>query len=65
MRRWKTILTGAAGLLGRYLEDILMVAGSACLIAAAGLRWGVPAGLAAAGAILIVLSILVARSGRR
>lgn len=65
MKRWKSILARTVRLLGLYLEDLLMAAGSACLVAAAGLRWGTAAGLAAAGVCLIVFSLLVARSGRR
>lgn len=65
MRQWKTLLARAVQLLGLYLEDLLLVAGGICLTAAAALRWGVSAGLAVAGVCLIVLSVLVARSGRR
>lgn len=65
MRRWKIILAQAVQLLGLYLEDLLMISGSACLTAAVALRWGEAAGLAAAGVFLIVCSVLVARSGRR
>lgn len=65
MRRWKIILARAVQLLGLYLEDLLMIAGGVCLIAAAAVRWGAAAGLAAAGVCLIVFSLLVARSGRR
>lgn len=55
----------ALALLGLYLDDLLMVSGCACLTAAAALRWGLAAGLAAGGACLVVLSVLVARTGRR
>ncbi len=55
----------ALKLLGLYLDDLLMVSGAVCLIAAAALRWGAAAGLAAAGGCLILLSVLVARAGRR
>lgn len=65
MRQWKIMLARAIQLLGLYLEDLLMIAGGGCLIAAAAVRWGTAAGLAAAGVCLIVFSILVARSGRR
>ncbi len=65
MRRWKTFLAQVVGLLGLYLEDLLLIAGGSCLTAAAALRWGEAAGLAAGGAFLLVLSFLAARSGRR
>ena len=55
----------AAELLGRHLDDLLMVSGGACLTAAAALRWGAAAGLAVGGAGLILCAMLVARSGRR
>lgn len=54
----------ALALLGLYLDDLLMVCGGVCFIAAA-LRWGAAAGLAMAGGCLILLSVLVARAGRR
>ena len=65
MKRWKTIRAKAVQLLGLYLDDLLMTAGGICLSSAAVLRWGIAAGLAAAGVCLIVFSILVARNGRR
>lgn len=65
MKRLKTIMVQAVWLLGLYLDDLLMTAGGICLVSAAALRWGIAAGLAAAGVCLIVFSILVARSGRR
>lgn len=55
----------ALALLGLYLDDLLMVCGGVCFIAAAALRWGAAAGLATAGGCLILLSVLVARAGRR
>lgn len=65
MKTWKIILTKAVRLLGLYLEDLLMAVGCICLVAAAALRWGEAAGLAAAGVCLIVFSLLVAKSGKR
>lgn len=65
MKRWKTFRSKAVRLLGLYLDDLLMTAGGICLVTAAGLRWGIAAGLTASGVCLIVFSILVARSGRR
>lgn len=65
MKRWKTIFARAVGLLGLYLEDLLLVFGGGCLTAAAGVRYGAAGGLTAAGVCLIVFSVLVARSGRR
>ena len=48
----------AANLLGLYLEDLLLLAGSGCFTAAAA--------LATAGACLTVYALVVARSaGRR
>ena len=55
----------ALALLGLYLDDLLMVSGGACFTAAAALRWGLAAGLAAGGACLVILSVLVAKAGRR
>lgn len=52
-------------LLGLYLDDLLFVSGCLCLTAAAALRWGAPAGLAAGGVGLIVCAVLAARGGRR
>lgn len=51
--------------LGLYLDDLLLVSGGVCFVAAAALRWGAPAGLAAAGGFLILFSVLAARAGRR
>lgn len=65
MKRWKTMMARAVRLLGLYLEDLLMTAGGICLVAAAAVRWGLAAGLAAAGVCLIVFSVLVAMSKRR
>ena len=53
----------ALAVLGLYLDDLLLVSGGVCLVAA--LRWGAAAGLATAGGFLILFSILTARSGRR
>ena len=51
----------AANLLGLYLEDLLLLAGSGCFTAA-----GCAAALATAGACLTVYALVVARSaGRR
>lgn len=55
----------ALAVLGLYLDDLLLVSGGVCLVAAAALRWGAAAGLATAGGFLILFSILTARSGRR
>lgn len=55
----------ALALLGLYLDDLLMVSGGACFVAAAALRWGAAAGLATAGGCLVLFSILAARAGRR
>lgn len=55
----------ALALLGLYLDDLLMVCGGVCFIASAALRWGAAAGLSVAGGCLILLSVLVARAGRR
>lgn len=55
----------ALALLGLYLDDLLMVCGGVCLIAAAAIRWGAAAGLATAGVCLLLLSVLAARAGRR
>lgn len=55
----------ALSFLGLYLDDLLMVSGGVCFVAAAALRWGAAAGLAMAGGCLILLSVLVARAGRR
>lgn len=55
----------ALSFLGLYLDDLLMVSGGVCFAASAALRWGAAAGLATAGGCLILLSVLVARAGRR
>lgn len=55
----------ALALLGLYLDDLLMVSGGICFVAAAALRWGAAAGLATAGGCLVLFSILAARAGRR
>lgn len=65
MKRWRIIFGHAMQFLGLYLEDLLMGAGGACFVAAAALRWGEAGGLAVAGAVLVVLSVLVAKSGKR
>lgn len=65
MKKHSTFWSRLVQLLGLYLEDLLLLAGGICLTAAAAVRWGLSAGLAAAGICLIVLSVLVVRSGRR
>ena len=56
----------AANLLGLYLEDLLLLAGSGCFTSAAALAAGCAAALATAGACLTVYALVVARSaGRR
>ena len=56
----------AANLLGLFLEDLLLLAGSGCFTAAAALAAGCAAALATAGACLTVYALVVARSaGRR
>ncbi len=64
MRRLKVFFGKTVKLLGCVLDDLLAVGGCACLVAAAWLRWGTAAGLAALGAGLLAFSILVARSGK-
>ena len=55
-----------ANLLGLYLEDLLLLAGSGCFTAAAALAAGCAAALATAGACLTVYALVVAGSaGRR
>lgn len=49
-------------LLWLYLDDLLLVAGGACLTVAAARVW-TPLGWAAAGAFLIWYGLLVARAG--
>ncbi len=65
MRWLKYFGTRATAILGLYLEDLLAVSGGACLAAAAWMRWGAAAGLAACGVCLVIFSVLVARGGRR
>lgn len=48
--------------LGLYLDDLLLLAGGACFVAAAREAWGRPAALAVAGACLVVYAIMVARA---
>ena len=56
----------AANLLGLYLEDLLLLAGSGCFTAAAALAAGCAAALATAGVCLTIYALVVARSsGRR
>lgn len=56
----------AARLLGLYLEDLLLLAGSGCFTAAAAMAFGCAAALATAGVCLTVYALVVARSaGRR
>ncbi len=59
--RWRKLLA----LLGQYLDDLLLILGCVCFTAASSLRWGAAGGLAMCGGCLTVLSILVARAGRR
>ncbi len=49
-------------LLWLYLDDLLLIAGGACVSRAAALIWS-PLGWAAAGAFLIWYGLLVARAG--
>ena len=49
-------------LLALYLDDLLLIAGGACVSRAAALVWE-PLGWAAAGAFLIWYGQLVARAG--
>lgn len=48
--------------LALYLDDLLLIAGGACLSRAAALVWE-PLGWAAAGVFLIWYGLLVARAG--
>ena len=45
-----------------YLDDLLLIGGGCCLTAAAWDYAGRPAGLAAAGAWLCLLALVIARS---
>lgn len=47
--------------LGPYLDDILLVSGGVCFVAAGGLFAGAALALAVAGAWLTILAVLVAR----
>lgn len=55
----------ALSFLSLYLDDLLLVSGGVCFVAAAALRWGAAAGLATAGGCLVLFSVLAARAGRR
>ena len=64
--RHQALRRRAANLLGLYLEDLLLLAGSGCFTAAAALAAGCAAALATAGVCLTIYALVVARSsGRR
>jgi hypothetical protein len=52
-------------LLGLYLDDLLFVTGSVCIVAAAALAFGCAAAFGVAGVCLIVAAVTVARAARR
>lgn len=56
------LLKQTAHLLAAWADDLLLIAGGACFIAAAAQQYGRPAALAVAGAWLTVLAVVVARS---
>lgn len=58
----KNALAKMAGAFILYLDDLLLIGGGGCLVAAAGEVWGRPAALAAAGVWLCILALVVAKS---
>ena len=59
-RVWTTLRV-----LALYIDDILLLAGGACLVHAAQLRWGESAAYAAAGGCLAAYAVLIAWSRER
>ena len=63
-----TIWSRAAPVLRRwlvtYIEDMLLLCGGACFVAAAGLQFGLAAALAVAGLCLSVYAVVIARAKR-
>ena len=51
--------------LGAYLDDFLLLSGSACFIAGAALKWGAAEALGVTGMSLVAYAVIVARAGRR
>ena len=55
-------LKAAGRRLALYLDDLLLLAGSACFVRAAWETWGRPAALAVAGVCLVAYALVIARS---
>ena len=55
-------LKAAGRRLALYLDDLLLLAGSACFVRAAWEAWGRPAALAVAGVCLVAYAVMVARA---
>ena len=51
--------------LGLYLDDLLLLWGGMCFVAAAALKWGAAEALGVAGMSLVAYAVIVARAGRR
>lgn len=64
LARARPLLLSFVGLLGLYLDDLLLIAAGACFTAAAGRAFGTSAALAVAGACCLGYGIVVARSKR-
>ena len=62
--RARPLLLAFAGLLGLYLDDLLLIAAGACFTSAAGRAFGTSAALAVAGACCLGYGVVVARSKR-
>lgn len=62
LERRRAKWAAARRVLSLYLDDLLTVAGVCCLTAAAGLHWGAPAALAAAGCGMIAYAAVIARA---
>ena len=60
-KRMRTVLQ----VLALYIDDMLLLAGSACLVRAAQIHWGEAAAYAAAGGCLAAYAVLIAWSRKR
>ena len=50
-------------MLALYLDDLLMLAGCACFVSGAAIKWGAAEALGVCGVCLTVYAVIVARGG--
>ena len=63
-RAFRKVLTAALLTFGTYLDDLLLICGGACFVAAADRLAGRSWALAVAGVCLVAYAVVIARSRR-